>query len=144
MNNNIVNNDIIPNHITNKTSSLPNSKVFKISIIIIFVLLCLPWDWILKTQTIQDKLMENAKYLFFKYRGLLGSIYIILIGVSAYYEPGISSLMILFLVMSLTWFIVGRDIDPCRVDENSGNCMMSRSNNEDKEDIYLEKTETIQ
>tara|TARA_B110001469_G_C9624053_1_gene311300 strand:+ start:593 stop:1024 length:432 start_codon:yes stop_codon:yes gene_type:complete len=143
MNNNIVNNAIIPNPI-NKTSALLNSKVLKISIIIIFVLLCLPWDWIIQTNTIQDTIMENAKYLFLKYRGLLGITYIILIGVSAYYEPGISSLMILFFIMSFTWDIVGRDIDPCRVDENAGTCRRKYDKVNIKDDIYVEKTETIQ
>jgi len=88
--------------------------------------------------------MENAKYLFLKYRGVLGSIYIILIGVSAYYEPGISSLMILFFIMSFTWFIVGRGIDPCRVDENARTCRRKYDKVDIKEDIHIENTKTIQ
>ena len=118
--------------ITNRTSiSTPTDyrKILKISVIIILCLLCIPYNWISKNNKIaqeQSNIMDNIKYILLKYGAIGWSVYITIVGIMAYYEPGIAVLLVLFFVMVFTWDVVGQAIDPCLVDKR--NCMGEDSN----------------
>jgi hypothetical protein len=91
------------------------NRILKISAIIFFTLLCLPYSNFSKKfinreeSNEQGVIMDKIKYLFLRYGGIVWIFYIILMGVLSYYEPGVAVMGILFFLMVFTWDPVSDD-----------------------------------
>ena len=103
-------------------------RVLKISAIIIFALLCLPYSrfsrkYINNAESgEQSAIMDKIKYLFLRYGGIFWGIYVIIMAILSYYEPGVAVMGVLFFFMAFSWDSVSSYIDPCEVDKTLPMC----------------------
>ena len=100
-------------------------RILKISAIVIFAILCLPYSnfsqkYINGMQTMeQTVIMDKIKYMFVRYGGIVWIFYIILMAVLSYYEPGVAVMGLLFFLMVFMWDPVSAYIDACMVDKRN-------------------------